>query len=140
MSFAHFQEHSSPLFKNLNILKLEDVIKMNNILFTHNTVNKNTPVIFRKYFDFKEMYNQHSLINNLGNAYSIPKGSLQLPNFKTNSGKTSIKYICSITWNQILKELSIKNIEKYNQDPYWINNTRVNSLKVVLKKHFLESY
>ena len=48
MSFAHFQEHSSPLFKDLNILKLEDVIKMNNILFTHNTVNKNTPVIYRK--------------------------------------------------------------------------------------------
>ena len=59
---------------------------------------------------------------------------------KTNSGKTSIKYICSITWNQILKELSIANIEKYNRDPYWINNTKINSFKVILKKHFLESY
>ena len=123
MSFAHFQEHSSPLFT-----------------FTHNTVNKNTPFIFRKYFDFKEMNHQHSLINNLDNVYSIPKGSLQLPNYRTNSGKTSIKYICSITWNQILKELSLTNMEKYIQDPYWINNTRVNSLKAVLKKHFLESY
>ena len=140
MSFAHFQEHSSPLFKNLNLLKLEDIIKMSNILFTHNTVNNNTPVIFRKYFDFKEMNHQHSLTNNLGNVYSIPKGSLQLPIYKTNSGKTSIKYICSITWNQILKELSTANIEKYNRDPYWINNTKVNSLKVILKKHFLESY
>ena len=139
MSFVHFK-HSSPLFKDLNILKLEDVIKMNNILFTQNTVNKNTPVIFRKYFDFKEMNHQHSLINNLDNVYSIPKGSLQLPNYRTNSGKTSIKYICSITWNQILKELSLTNLEKYIQDPYWINNTRVNSLKAILKKHFLESY
>ena len=49
MSFAHFKEHSSPLFKDLNVLKLEDAIKMNNILFTHGTVNKYTPVIFRKY-------------------------------------------------------------------------------------------
>ena len=86
------------------------------------------------------MYNQRSLMNNLGNAYRIPKGSLQITNYKTNSGKTSIKYICSITWNQILKELAIANIEKYNRDPYWINNTRVNSLKVILKNIFLKSY
>ena len=87
MSFAHFQEHSSPLFKNLNILKLEDITKMYNILFTHNADNNNTPVILRKYFDLKEMNHPHSLINNLGNIYSIPKGPIQLPNYKTNSGK-----------------------------------------------------
>ena len=48
MPFAHFQEDSSPSsphFEDLNILKLEDVIEMNNILFTHNTVNNNTLVI-----------------------------------------------------------------------------------------------
>ena len=122
------------------MLKFEYVTKMNTILFTHNTVDNNTPVIFRKCFDFKEMSHQHSLFNNQGNVYSIPKGSLQLPIYKTNSGKTSIKYICSVTWNQILKELSIANIEKYNRDPYWINNTKVNSLKIRLKKRFLESY
>ena len=39
-----------------------------------------------------------------------------------------------------IKKLSIANIEKYNRDPYWINNTKINSLKVILKKHFIESY
>ena len=87
MSFAHFKEHSIPLFKDLNILILEDTIKLSNILFTYNTIINNTPVIFRKYFDFKEIHHQHSLINNLGNVYSITKGSLQLPNYKTNSKK-----------------------------------------------------
>ena len=80
------------------MLKLEYVTKINTILFTHNTVDNNTPVIFRKCFDFKEMNHQNSLTNNLGNVYSIPKSSLQLPIYKTNSRKTSIKYIFSITW------------------------------------------
>ena len=62
------------------------------------------------------MNHQHNLIDNLGNVYSIPKGSLQLPIYKTNSGKTSINTY--ITWNQMLKGLSIASIEKYNQDPY----------------------
>ena len=86
------------------------------------------------------MNRQHSLINNLGNVYTIPKGSPQLPNYKAYSGKESTKHICTITWNQILKELSIASVEKFNRDPYWINNTKMNNLKVVLKKHFLESY
>ena len=45
MSFAHFQGHSSPLFKDLSILKFEGMIKMNDILFTHNTLKK-TPLLF----------------------------------------------------------------------------------------------
>ena len=92
MSLAHFQEHSSPLFKNLNMLKLEDIMKMSNILFTQNTVNSNIPIIFKKYFDFKEMNHQRSLINNLDIACSISEVSLQLQLCKTNSGKTSIKF------------------------------------------------
>ena len=30
--------------------------------------------------------------------------------FRTNSGKSSIRYICPSTWNLTLKELSMKNI------------------------------
>jgi hypothetical protein len=36
LSFAHYQEESSPLFKNLNLLKLTDIVRQNNIIFTHN--------------------------------------------------------------------------------------------------------
>ena len=149
VSFAHFQEHSSPPFKNQNMLKHEDIMKTSNILFSQNTVNNNAPIILKIYFDFKEINHQHSLINNLDNAYIISEVSLQLPICKTTSGKTSMKYICSITWNQMLKELWIANIKKYGRDPYRINNTRINSLilknsytkiTVVLKKHFLEGY
>ena len=59
ISFAHFQAHSSPLFKNLSILKLTDLIKQSNILFTHNTINHKSPSIFDKYFQFKETNHEH---------------------------------------------------------------------------------
>ena len=140
MSFAHFQEHCSPLFKELKLLKLNDIIKQTNILFTHNAINGNTPDIFKDYFTFNEVDHLHDTVNNLNSVYSIPKGSLKLPNFKTNAGKSSIKYICSSTWNHTLKDLSIKNVKKYSQDPFWLNKTDSKTLKHILKTHFLENY
>ena len=140
ISFAHFQENSSPFFKDLKFLKLKDIIKQSNILFTHNTINKKSPEIFKDYFSFVETDHEHDTVNSLNSIYSTPIGSLQLPNYKTKSGKTSIKYICSSSWNSILKELSRKNIKYHKQDPFWISKTNVTVLKQILKNHFLEYY
>ena len=76
MSFAHSQEHCSPLFKELKLLKLNDIIKQSNILFTHNAINGNAPDIFKDYFTFNEVDHLHDTVNNLNSVYSIPKGSL----------------------------------------------------------------
>ena len=140
MSFAHYQAHSSPLFKNLNVLKLTDIVKNSNLLFTHNTINKNSPAVFDNYFLFDEASHPHQTINSLTSTYSIPTGSLKLPIYRTEAGKSSIKYICSNTWNSILKVLSTANIKKYNQNPFWMNKTSINTFKYILKKHFLECY
>jgi hypothetical protein len=59
LSFAHFQEHASPLFKNLKLLKLTDIVKQNNIIFTHDTINGKTPPIFENYFIFNKTIHQH---------------------------------------------------------------------------------
>ena len=140
MSFAHYQAHSSPLFKNLNMLKLTDIVKNSNLLFTHNTINKNSPAVFDNYFLFDEASHPHQTINRLTSTYSIPTGSLKLPIYRTDAGKSSIKYICSNTWNSILKVLSTANIKKYNQNPFWMNKTSINTFKYILKKPFLECY
>ena len=140
ISFAHFQAHSSPLFKNLSILKLTDLIKQSNILFTHNTINHRSPSIFDKYFEFKETNHEHQTVNSLNSNYSIPNGSLVLPTYQSKTGEESIKYICCTTWNSILKDLSISNKEEYDKDPFWINHTRIGCLKKILKNHFLQYY
>ena len=100
----------------------------------------NSPATFRDYFVFNETSHQRQTVNSLTSIYSIPPGSLTLPLYKTNSGKSSIKYICSNVWNSTLKDLSITNIEKYNLDPFWMNKTNIKTFKHILKKHFLECY
>ena len=140
VSFAQHREHSSPLFKELNLLKIVDIVKQSNILFTHNTINAKNPSIFKDFFIFDEQTHEHETVNALNSTYSIPTGSLILPTYRNNAGKSSIRYICCSTWNSILKDLSIVNIEKYIKDPFWINKTNINILKDILKKHFLENY
>ena len=112
LSFAHYQAHSDPLFKELKLLKLTDLVKMQNIIFTHNTLNENTPNVFKDYFKIKHSHHHHETINNINSSYSIPKGSLELPT-GSNSINKSTKYICCKDWNFMLKELSNKFLEKY---------------------------
>ena len=35
-----FQEHASPLFITLDLSKLADVVKLSNLIFTHDTIKK----------------------------------------------------------------------------------------------------
>ena len=72
MSFAH-QAHSSPLFKNLNVLELTDIVKNSNLLFTHNTINKNSPAVFYNYFLFDEASHPHQTVNSLTLTYAPVK-------------------------------------------------------------------
>ena len=140
ISFAQSHDHSSPLFKELNLLKLTDIVKQSNLLFTHNAINNNTPPIFKDYFAFTETNHQHNTINSLSSIYSTPRGSLQIPQYRTNVGKSSIRYICAITWNYTLKDFSTKNNDDHQQCPYWMNQLKISTLKKRLKKHFLEDY
>ena len=140
ITFSHYQAHTSPLFKKLRLLKLPEIVKQSNIGFTHNVINKKAPMIFENYFTFTEATHCHYTVNNLKSTYSNPIGSLMIPTYNSNAGKTSIKYICADTWNQLLKELSIKDIKEYNKNKFWMIMIKVKSLLNLIKKHFLEKY
>ena len=137
MTFSHYLAHTDPLFKELNILKLYDMITFHNIIFTHNTLNKKSPNIFNSYFKNKLTSHHHYTINNLNTQYCIPKGSLDIPNVNTTSGEKSIRNICSKEWNLILRELSIKYFNDYENCELWLQNLKINKLKFMLKQHFL---
>ena len=140
LSFSHFQAHADPIFKKLNLLKLEDIIKINNILFTHNTINKKSPTAFSNYFKIKQTNHQHMTTNNPNSEYSIPKGSLEIPDYKTKSGKSSIRYVCSNDWNFVLKRLSIKFPDKYNSCDNWLQSMSIKSLRHLLKDFYISNY
>ena len=124
LSFKDPQEHSSPIFKELKLLKLADIIKLNNVLFIHATINKNTPPVFNDYFKFKDL-SQHPVRNN-HNVFQTLPGSLEIP---PNECKSSLKYICPIVWNAIHRDLSSKFPDYYKNDPFWLRNISIDKLK-----------
>jgi len=137
MTFSYHLAHSNNLFKELKVLKLTDIISLHNILFTHNALNNKTPAIFKEYFKSKQTFYRQFSQNS---KFSIPKGSLEIPKYKTKPGQLSIKFICSTEWNQIHRQLSINHFEKYSENENWLQSLSQNSLKHLLKLHFLESY
>ena len=58
MTFSKFDEHSSPLFKKLNIIKLSDLIKYHISIFMFKFHNQLLPSVFNSYFTSVE--NIHS--------------------------------------------------------------------------------
>ena len=137
ITFSHYLEHSSPIFKQLNFLKLKDTIIMNNVIFTHNTLNNKSPLIFDNYFKTKIINHQPMTLNKI---YSIPKGSLEVPMTNTNFGAKSIRNICSTQWNDILRRLSIENYSEYCKCEYWLQHSKLCTLKKMVKDHFLKNY
>ena len=58
MTFSKFDEHSSPIFKKLNIIKISDLIKYHISIFTFKFHNQLLPSVFNSYFTSVE--NIHS--------------------------------------------------------------------------------
>jgi hypothetical protein len=78
ISFTKFDAHSSPLFKELKILKLKDLITLQNVLMVHNFFNKLLPVCFETYFTtIKEIHGVGTKSSNLGCLYIPPVATTQ---------------------------------------------------------------
>ena len=123
-SICSLSNYILPSFSTTELVeKLIHSVKCSNFLSKHNTINKKSPAMFEYYFVFYETTGQHQTINSISSTYRFPTGSLMLPIYRTDLSKTMIKYICSHTWNLLLK----MNIEKYNGDPLWMNKTNINS-------------
>ena len=58
MNFASFNAHTTPLFKNCNILKFADIINVESCIFINNGFDKDSFTIFNE--NFKLVSNTHS--------------------------------------------------------------------------------
>ena len=94
--------HTSPLFKRNFILKSQDKICLENILFVTKSLNNLSPSIFNTWFSFSS--DQHNY-----EISSSTQGNLMKLFYKTNRyGKYSITISAVEPWNKIQKQL--KNI------------------------------
>ena len=69
--------HTSPLFKQNSILKFQDKICLENILFISKTLNNLSPSVFNTWFSFSS--DQHNY-----EISSSTKGNIIKPMYKTN--------------------------------------------------------
>ena len=91
--------HTSPLFKQNSILKFQDKICLENILFVSKSLNNLSPSIFNTWFSFSS--DQHNY-----ETSSSTQGNLIKCFYKTKRyGEYSITVSAIESWNKIQKQL-----------------------------------
>jgi len=133
MTFSDFNSHTNPLFNNLNLLKVRDIIKMHQLTLVYSFYNNLLPTELNKLFVLDSNIHDHG-------TRSVSRNLLHIPRVFTSSfGNNSIKYKGPILWNFIAKNgIAIDgNID---------NNINIDSIHNrfqftrTLKKHFMYNY
>ena len=102
--------HASPLFKQNSILKFQDKICLENILFIRKSLINLSPSIFNTWFSF--FSDQHNY-----ETSSSTQGNLIKLFYKTNKYGKYLITVCAIeSWNKIQKQL--KNILLHSLKTY----------------------
>ena len=116
--------HTSPLFKQNSILKFQDKICLENILFVSKSLNNLSPSIFNTWFSFSS--DQHNY-----ETSSSTQGNLMKLFYKTNRyRKYSITISATGSWNKIQKQL--KNM--------LLKDLSSNKIKTVVTNFYFKSY
>ena len=98
MPFPSYDEHSTPLFRLLAIMKLSDLVTFHIALFMHKFQNKLLP----SYFD--TFFNSLFIIHNY-NTRSATNQSYYLPRARTNYGIFNIRFQSTKVWNSLEKDI-----------------------------------
>ena len=116
--------HTSPLFKQNFVLKFQDRICLENILFVSKSLNNVTPSVFSTWFSFSA--DQHNY-----ETSSSTQGNLTKFFYKTNKyGKYSITVSAVESWNKIQKQL--KDMLLKEPSP--------RKIKTIVSNFYLKSY
>ena len=116
--------HTSPLFKQNSILKFQDKICLENILFISKTLNNLSPSVFNTWFSFSS--DQHNY-----ETASSTQGNLIKLFYKTRRyGTYSITVSALEYWSKIQKQL--KDLLLRDLSP--------NKIKIILSDLYLKSY
>ena len=123
MSFQSKDSHSSPLFRFDHILKLQDKILIENILFINKSFNSLLPEIFKSWSIFcSDLHNYHTVSSTADKIFK--------PFYRTDSyGKNSIILGAINSWNKTQHQFSNLSFKAF----------RPNKLKVYFSKNALES-
>ena len=123
ITFTDLRADSTPIYRDLKILKLEDLVIFLNCLFVHDSLHRITPICFHDYFrSTRDVHHLHSRFASHDNLFVQHSHSVRY-------GTNSITNKCISNWNQLSKTLKVNlfNIPRFR-------------LKKVIYGHFIESY
>ena len=94
ITFSNYKEPSAPLFKQLNVPTIHEIIFKSNIILAHKTLNKIIPKAIQQTLNFRNISNSRTR-----------NASMKLiirPRVKTTKyGINSIKYQTILNWNEL---------------------------------------
>ena len=108
MNFQSRDSHSSPLFKSNHILKLEDKIFIENILFINKSFNNLLPPIFKSWFTFFSDVHNYQTVSST--ADKIFKSSYRNYSY----GKNSVTIGAINSWNNTQHQFSNLSLKTYS--------------------------
>ena len=118
ISFSDFRDSSSPLFKKWKILKISDIVELQNCLLSHSFLNGKLPSSFETFFQ------RCSDVHNAPTRFSKSE-CFYMPRVKSvKYGMNSITSACIHSWNTTTKilespsSLSLSEVKKYMSNHY----------------------
>jgi hypothetical protein len=106
ITFSKFDEHTSPLFKELKILKFPDLVTFHISIFMYKFHNNILPSIFESFFTRVDQVHNYRTRSSTSESYYIPK-------VRTNYGLFNIRYQGPTIWNSIPKEIRYASLSKF---------------------------
>ena len=100
IAFSDFDAHTSPLFFELKLLKLQDHIKLQTLYFMHQFFTGKLPKIFDSFFI--KTSDKHNV-----NTRCATRTTFYVPKIRTNYGKFNIRYNGPKLWNETAERFKI---------------------------------
>ena len=136
MTFAPFNAHTNTIFQELELLKVRDVIKTQQLQLVFDFHQNCLPDDLRDLFQLTADIHTTSFALN-----STNRNLLYLPPFKTIAyGKKSIRYQCPKIWNFTFKHGTIQINSDRSKDRKLDEINTKQSFKNSLKDHYLYTY
>ena len=136
MTFAPFNSHTNPIFQELEMLKVRDVIKIHQMKLIFDFHRDCLPDDLMSLFKLTTDVQTTNLV-----LSSSKNNLLYTPRFQTMTyGKKSIKYQCPKIWNQTFKNGSLQTELDRTKDIKLDSIKTVNHFKKSLKRHYLYTY
>ena len=136
MTFAPFNAHTNPIFQKLELLKVQDVIKSQQLKLAFDFQQKRLPD------DLMDLFHLTADLQTTNVALnSTHRNFLHLPPFKTMTyGKKSIRYQCPKIWNYTFKTGTLQIDSDRSKDINLESIETTKTFKKSLKEHYLYTY